>query len=59
MRATSLVCVVVLSFAASGAYASAKCPNYPKGEWMDEKDARARIEAQGYKIKKFKVDGNC
>ena len=26
---------------------------------MSEADAKARIQAQGYTIKKFKVDGNC
>ena len=44
---------------ASTAMAGAKCPANPKAEWLSETDARARIEAQGYKIKKFKIDGNC
>ena len=26
---------------------------------MPEAEAKAKIEAQGYKIRKFKVDGNC
>jgi hypothetical protein len=26
---------------------------------MKPEDAKARIEAQGYTISKFKVDGNC
>lgn len=39
--------------------AKADCKAYPKAEWMKEADAKARIEAQGYTIKKFKVDGNC
>jgi hypothetical protein len=59
MRVMSCVSIVVLSLAASGAWASAKCTKNPKSEWMSEKDAKAKIEAQGYKIKKFKVDGNC
>lgn len=41
------------------AFAGAKCAAHPKSEWMKEADARAKIEAQGYTIKKFKVDGNC
>jgi hypothetical protein len=41
------------------AFAKADCTAHPKGEWMKESDARAQLEAQGYKIKKFKVDGNC
>lgn len=41
------------------AFAKADCTAHPKGEWMKESDARAQLEGQGYKIKKFKVDGNC
>ena len=47
-----------LSFSAS-VQAKADCKAYPKSEWMKEADAKAKIEAQGYKIDKFKVDGNC
>jgi hypothetical protein len=42
-----------------GAFAKADCKAYPKPEWMNEADAKARIEAQGYSIDKFKVSGNC
>ena len=41
------------------ALAKADCKAYPKTEWMKEADARAKIEAQGYAIDKFKVSGNC
>jgi len=41
------------------AWAKADCKAYPKAEWMKEADAKARIESQGYTIRKFKVDGNC
>ena len=44
---------------AAPAAAKADCKAYPKAEWMKPADARAKIEAQGYTIKKFKVDGNC
>ena len=47
-----------LSFSAS-VEAKADCKAYPKPEWMKEADAKAKIESQGYKIDKFKVDGNC
>jgi len=56
---TTLSAAIVLGFAASAAHAGAKCPAYPKADWMKADDAKARIEAQGYKISKFKVDGNC
>ncbi|CAE6740692.1 MULTISPECIES: PepSY domain-containing protein [Paraburkholderia] len=35
------------------------CPVHPTAEWMKESDARAQIEAQGYKIAKFEIDDNC
>ena len=41
------------------AFAKADCKAYPKAEWMKEADAKAKIEAQGYAIDKFKVSGNC
>jgi hypothetical protein len=41
------------------AFAKADCTAHPKSEWMKESDAKAKLEAQGYKIRKFKVDGNC
>ncbi|MDF3885119.1 PepSY domain-containing protein [Cupriavidus basilensis] len=54
------ICLFLLAGVFStGAIAGAKCVAHPKAEWMKEADARARIEAQGYTIKKFKVDGNC
>src|SRR4029079_8259902 len=40
------------------AFAKADCKAYPKAEWMSEADAKAKIQAQGYTINKFKVDGN-
>ena len=45
--------------ASAAAFAGANCPKHPKSEWMSQADAKAKIEAQGYKIRKFKVDGNC
>lgn len=43
----------------SPAFAKADCPSHPKAEWLKPEEARARIEAQGYTIAKFKVDGSC
>lgn len=52
--------LAVLAIACStSAFASAKCAVHPKNEWMPEAEAQAKIKAEGYTIKKFKVDGNC
>ena len=49
----------VMTLVAGNALASAKCSKYPQADWMPEADAKEKIVAQGYNIKKFKVDGNC
>jgi hypothetical protein len=41
------------------AQAGAKCESHPKTEWIAEADAKAKLQANGYKIRKFKVDGQC
>ena len=53
--------VLMLSMAlcSSAALAGAKCEKHPKSEWISAADAKARIQSMGYKISKFKVDGNC
>ena len=53
--------VLALAVAAfsSTAFAAANCEKHPKDQWMSETDAKARLTEQGYKIRKFKVDGNC
>ncbi|GGD86827.1 PepSY domain-containing protein [Caballeronia grimmiae] len=54
------IVAVALALGFSGAaFAKADCTAHPKSEWMKESDAKAKIESQGYKIRKFKVDGNC
>ncbi|HET8870619.1 MAG TPA: PepSY domain-containing protein [Aquabacterium sp.] len=51
--------LAITTLAPSLALAKADCPVHPKAEWMKESEARAKLEAQGYKIRKFKVDGQC
>ena len=54
-----LAVLLALSAASSTALAAANCPKYPKNEWMPQDQAKAKIESMGYKIDKFKIDGNC
>ena len=56
---TVLLLACAAAFASTTAAAKADCKAYPKAEWMKPAEAKAKIEAQGYKIRKFKVDGNC
>lgn len=41
------------------AHASANCKAHPREQWIPEAEMKKRIEDQGYKIKKLKVDGDC
>ncbi|AGX87314.1 PepSY domain-containing protein [Candidatus Symbiobacter mobilis] len=50
---------LLLAFATTAAFAGPAC-HVPKDKWMKEADFKAMIEAQGYKIKTFKVSkGEC
>ena len=53
-----VLAALCLAFAPTAALAGANCKANPKAEWMSEADAKAKLVAQGYKIDKFKVDGN-
>lgn len=54
-----VICVSAMLMGPALAMADAKCEAHPKPEWKSEAEARAKFEADGYKIKKFKVSGNC
>ena len=59
MKPISLLALASVVILPLSAQAGAPCKANPKTEWMSEADAKGRLEAQGYKIAKFKVDGNC
>ncbi|MGP1717238.1 MAG: PepSY domain-containing protein [Methylophilus sp.] len=46
-------------FTTTAAFAAADCKSYPKEEWASEESLKEALEAEGYTIKKFKIDGNC
>jgi hypothetical protein len=58
-RSALAVAGIVALAAPTAAFAGANCKINPKTEWMSEADAKAKLMAEGYKIDKFKVDGNC
>ena len=59
MKQIALAAVGFVALFSAAAFAKADCKAYPKTEWMKEAEAKAKIEAQGYTISKFKVDSNC
>jgi hypothetical protein len=54
-----VVLLLSMALCSGAALAAAKCEKHPKNEWISEAEARARIQSMGYKISKFKIDGNC
>ena len=59
MKTALIALIAATTLAPFAAQAKADCPAHPKAEWMKESDARAKLEAQGYKIRKFKVADQC
>lgn len=59
MKYLNIAIAAALGLTSAMAFAAADCPAYPKAEWMKDSDARAKLEKDGYKIKTFKVSGNC
>lgn len=41
------------------ALAKKNCTTEPQGKWMSEADFKKKVEAEGYKIRKFKQPGSC
>lgn len=57
--AMSLVTSLLTIMLSTTVYAAADCPAYPKEEWAAESTLKEALDAEGYTIKKFKIDGNC
>jgi hypothetical protein len=49
----------LIAFLPLNALASADCPAYPKEEWASQETLKQALQDEGYKIKKFKIDGHC
>lgn len=57
MAFTVLMAIGLLG--SQSAFATADCKTYPKEEWASEDTLKEALEAEGYTIKKFKIDSNC
>lgn len=51
--------LILIALMPINVWASADCPAYPKEEWANEDTLKEALDAEGYTIKKFKIDGNC
>lgn len=60
MRLLFVNIAAVAIFAAAGsAHAAPNCTDAPKEKWMPAGEMQKRATALGYKVKTFKVSGNC
>lgn len=59
MQHSMLITGFLFTVCACQAQAAADCKAYPKEEWAAENTLKEALDAEGYSIKKFKVDGNC
>jgi hypothetical protein len=55
----NLILVLALGFFANNAYAKKICTDQPKEKWMKVESFKSKIEAEGYRISKFKQPGSC
>lgn len=56
MKTTLVIFGLLLS---GSVFAKKSCTDQPKDKWMSEEAFKAKVEAEGYKIKKFKQPGTC
>jgi hypothetical protein len=45
--------------AAAPAFASETCPETPKDKWLRAEEIQARLQAQGYDVRRVKAEGTC
>jgi hypothetical protein len=59
MKLRSVVLVSSMVLVSGAAFAKKSCTDQPKEKWMTEEAFKAKVEAEGYKISKFKQPGTC
>lgn len=56
---TLLFTLTAIMLVTGTAQAKKNCTDQPKDKWMSEADFKKKVEAEGYKISKFKQPGTC
>lgn len=54
-----IIVLVAIVTASSFAHAKKSCTDQPKDKWMNAEEFKKKLEAEGYKIRKFKEPGSC
>lgn len=50
---------IIIAAAAGAAVASENCSSAPREQWKSEAEARAAVEAMGYRVARIKADDGC
>ena len=58
-RTTLAVAALALVGLSNAAFAGAACTGHPKAEWLTEDAMKAKVAEMGYKVKTFKISGDC
>ena len=53
------ILAIAAILASTHAFAGADCTEHPKDQWIPEDAFKKQLIDQGYRIKVFKIDGNC
>lgn len=60
MKSSALLAIALTFGLSSSALAgSYTCESGPKSGWKTEEEARAKVETEGYEIRKVKEEGGC
>jgi hypothetical protein len=59
MLTNKAIVLVVLTNLSSIAFAAPECTKEPQSKWMSQDAMKAKVEAQGVKILRFLISGNC
>lgn len=54
-----IISILALGFLTNAADANKSCTDQPKEKWMSVESFKSKVEAEGYKIRKFKQPGSC
>ncbi|KYG66463.1 hypothetical protein AZI86_05300 [Bdellovibrio bacteriovorus] len=55
----AIILMALFSGVSISAFAKKNCTDAPKEKWMQEAYFKKKVEAEGYKISKFKQPGSC
>lgn len=59
MKTITFAIIAAVSALSLSAFASQECTQEPKAKWLTQADVKAKLEGQGYMVKRVKTDGSC